>query len=807
MMFMEFETGTLDGDRRDYDVIDDASLQRGTMDGGALVIGAERYPVLILPACAVLEAETAAQLVRFVADGGKLFAVGALPRHVIGGSPDALLALFTSGKAVFVPDPEALPAALSDIPRRVESPVPVLQRRIGGSDVIFVPAAFPNASRSESTEASWLKADYSFDPARYASGVTLRVRGASGAASLWNPLTGARQALPSRADSDGAIVGVPFDSSPAALVVFDGAQGEAPAAAPDYQTIANLPDVWACRLEPTLDNRYGDFTKPNAPGAPPVQTWAFEHAISNTEPMLWESVHATFGAYGEWAPADTENWQPAVYSLSHGIRKDEIHVPALGPKGHVPEEFLDFGAVQPGAGLRFRTAVWMDAPRSVTLAIGAAAQKQAWVNGQPLGEDAPGYLWQTPITLNAGLNTLEFRLTSETADHLRAYWALVTDPAKFARPERMTSVDAPRRDSRLRFALTFDLSFDPAEFRLQVAADSPVRVTVNGVEAGRQGGFDPYTSLARVQPYTVRSAQRGSNTLWIDMQDIGAVAAVLADGLIRGASGETLSITSNTHWTVQRDADTPQPAPLVRAQWADPAWSHLWRRPHPLPGAMWLEDQPADDTVLPVVPVASANHAGRAEWFRWTLPPGAAEIRLPVAGAARLWIDDEAVAVENGSALVPPSDKPLRRARLEVVPERGRTGGGIFIAPVTYATSDGLISLGDWGRRGLDAYSGALRLWAGFDLPAVPSAPLLLDLGRVRGTAEAWVNGQPVGARVLSPYRFDITSAARAGRNRVEILATNTLAPYLDAVSPTHYVRPGQTISGVMGPVRVVSVM
>jgi len=85
-----------------------------------------------------------------------------------------------------------------------------------------------------------------------------------------------------------------------------------------------------------------------------------------------------------------------------------------------------------------------------------------------------------------------------------------------------------------------------------------------------------------------------------------------------------------------------------------------------------------------------------------------------------------------------------------------------------------------------------------------PAGPLWLDLGRVRGTAEVWVNGQPAGVRVWSPYQFLITDFLRAGENRVEVLVLNTLAPYLDVQSPTFYVFPGQTDSGLLGPVHLV---
>ena len=121
---------------------------------------------------------------------------------------------------------------------------------------------------------------------------------------------------------------------------------------------------------------------------------------------------------------------------------------------------------------------------------------------------------------------------------------------------------------------------------------------------------------------------------------------------------------------------------------------------------------------------------------------------------------------------------------------------------MTYVTESGLIGLGDWKDQGLPAYSGGIRYQSTFTLDNI-GGHLSLDLGRVRGTAEVWINGQNAGVRVWSPYQFDVTSLCQQGQNEVEILVLNTLAPYLDAVSPTHYVRPGQTVSGLFCPVRL----
>ena len=856
MMFLQAEPGVLDQDRRDFDVLDDASVQRGTAENGSLRIGAETYRAIVLPSCKVLEAATARQLVEFVNSGGLLVAVGTLPDHVIGeqsGVLEALKALFASGQAIFVSEAEAVAEVLNRLPRRVEAPVPVLHRRIDDAEVLFVPAAFPHASASTDPDsAHWLRADYEFDPGRYQRPMKILTRGFKGSPQLWDAVSGERRAVHFTSTADGTEIEIPFDSAPAALLVWSGeGQSEAATSQSEKQILLELPDVWSSSLEQTLDNRYGDFAKPNAAGAPPVQTWHFRHRTEQPgqdglsagwqfgqNVSDWSPVIATFGTYGWWSgiksedrlpaplsglPADgnlqVDGWKRAVYSLQRGIYKDVLHVPTLGPKGHVPEEFLDFGLASAGDGVQFRTTVWMPEARALHLALAAPAQKLIWVNGQPAAEAEPGYLSLAPVELQAGNNLLEWRLIAVKEGELRAYWALVTDPHAFARPERMIPGDPPRKDSRLSFSLDVDVLFTPANCTLQISADAPCRLVVNGMEAGRQGGFDPYASLARVQPYRVRNLRQGSNTITVELQDIGAPepiiaggnlqgmnghAAVMVDGLASGTNGESLSIISGNRWTVRRDEDQPQPVVLFQPQWLDPAWSHLWRRPHPLPEAAWLDGTPSNGAVLPVVPDALPQ-TDRVEWFSWTLPPSAVEMRLPVAGQARLWLDGRELPVENGKVRIPASESAGRKAILRVVPEAGRTGGGIFTAPVTYSVGEGTIRLGEWAAQGLDAYSGGVRYQTTFTLDTPPTSPLSLDLGRVRGTAEVWLNGQSLGARVWSPYAFDMSAHAKPGTNTIEVLVLNTLAPYLDAVSPTHYVRPGQTVSGMMGPVRIYS--
>src|SRR5690606_14373969 len=132
-------------------------------------------------------------------------------------------------------------------------------------------------------------------------------------------------------------------------------------------------------------------------------------------------------------------WQPASYSLARGIDHDTIHHATLGPKGHVPEEFLDFGLLEAGQGVQLRTTIWVQGEDEVTLAIGAPAAKTVWLNGEAVGGDQPGYLWMEPVRLRDGLNLLEVRLVVDEPTWLRSYWALVRDAARFVRPEWMIS--------------------------------------------------------------------------------------------------------------------------------------------------------------------------------------------------------------------------------------------------------------------------------------------------------------------------------------------------------------------------------
>ncbi|GFJ86795.1 hypothetical protein Prum_004370 [Phytohabitans rumicis] len=185
------------------------------------------------------------------------------------------------------------------------------------------------------------------------------------------------------------------------------------------------------------------------------------------------------------------------------------------------------------------------------------------------------------------------------------------------------------------------------------------------------------------------------------------------------------------------------------------------------------------------------------------VPPGATSMRLSAYGEVAISVEGNELAKDAGDPVALTVDlgsasAGARECTLRVVTRPGHSHGAILAGPVTFEVGTGTIALGDWEQVGLPEYSGGVRYRTSF---TASGGPAIVDLGRVRGTAEVTLNGQPLGARVCSPYTFETGDSLRAGDNEVEVVVYGTLAPYLDAVSPTHFVFPGQRVTGLLGPV------
>jgi hypothetical protein len=76
---------------------------------------------------------------------------------------------------------------------------------------------------------------------------------------------------------------------------------------------------------------------------------------------------------------------------------------------------------------------------------------------------------------------------------------------------------------------------------------------------------------------------------------------------------------------------------------------------------------------------------------------------------------------------------------------------------------------------GIKFYSGTAAYRKSFTLPAAPGKDdqLVLDLGNVREVAEVRVNGKDLGIVWTRPARVNITSAVKAGENKLEVKVVN----------------------------------
>jgi hypothetical protein len=194
-------------------------------------------------------------------------------------------------------------------------------------------------------------------------------------------------------------------------------------------------------------------------------------------------------------------------------------------------------------------------------------------------------------------------------------------------------------------------------------------------------------------------------------------------------------------------------------------------------------------------------------WYRFQAPPGSKRARLNfVAESVEAWIDGKPVEVRDDAIQFPASDDggtPARQVALRVHQKPGCYEGAAFTAPIAFECGRGRIPLGDWSDYGLSFYSGGLRYSYKWKLTDVQSShKVYLDLGDVRTSAEVKVNGKPVGVRLARPFVFDVSDAMQAGDNDIEVEVLNTLANFMSA-GPTKFVYKGQTVSGLLGPVKL----
>ncbi|MFH1741930.1 MAG: glycosyl hydrolase [bacterium] len=608
----------------------------------------------------------------------------------------------------------------------------------------------------------------------------------------------------------------------------------------------DIPDPLTCRLKPTCDNKYGGFAWPPSEGPIPVEVRSarFHSEGKGTDINAWkspdfddsgwETVIASFGPRAEWTgplplangerfetltapPKKAGPFQPAVYSLRLGINEDPVFWNALGGKGRIPEDFIDLGYAEPDKVYLVRAIVSVDADNDLdaVLRVGGTSMRRVFLNGEEVKFQAAGEARKAraPVQLRPGPNRLEVLLVRKTAGSVRLFYQFLPPHGIADVPEWIWSPQ-PSPTGKMRLTRTLDIPGEIASGEMIVALGDLHQIRINGELVADQGNFDPYFT-SRAERYDIKkSLQSGENRIEIEARDTGESTGLLLDGLVVLKDGREIPFVSDDSFlatTAGGDQAQAQPARVLsgpaRDYMGDPALMLLRPRPHPLPLGGWLDDQSPLPEPFDRLTYQTSGDKPSPGWYRFLIPPGASSISIETPGQAELYVNGKAVPLEkkenSHSAKLDDTMNPRRIAALRIASIAGFEDGAALLEPITFEVGQGRIPYGSWDHLGLPHYCGGLVYEANVNLPDNRATHFVLDLGRVRGTTEVVVNGEPCGVRVWHPYRFDITKAVRAGTNRVEMHIYNTLGPHFDIGHPSEHVYENHTVSGVFGPVAV----
>ena len=614
-----------------------------------------------------------------------------------------------------------------------------------------------------------------------------------------------------------------------------------------------LEGPFTCRLEPTVDNSDGSFAWPPSEGAPPVEVRAFQYLVEPEgadtnewsraafDDSGWETVRASFGPRAEWAgpvalpegatledvpPAPTAEgaaWNPVVYSLRLGIDEDPVFSSALGGKGRIPEEFVDLGDVKPGDVYLVKAVVMVPEKAAgaqglaAVLRVGGAATKRAYLDGAPVALDgaSSAYAQEGAVTLKAGANILTLAVAKPQGGRLRLFYQFLPAGASVSTPEWVWSREASGSERTFfYYLLNVPEGAEVAKADMIVALGDLHQIEINGVRIADQGNFDAYF-MSRAESYDIAGRlSPGENSIAIIARDTERPTGFLVDGLVTLADGSRIPFMSGPGWMSSPDDGAgTTPAPVVtlagpaQGYMGDQAMLRLWARPHPLPYAGWLGDQPPPKTPFDRLTFARSADAPPAAWYRFRLPPGATgmQVKLAPGATAELHVGSYALPLRaHGdkwvvSLPVPEAENRAAALRIQSVP--GYEAGAAILAPITFDVGEGVIPLGSWDELGLPHYSGGLVYETQVYADSMGASRWTLDLGHVRGVVALEINGEPVGVRLWHPYSWDVTDALIAGDNTVTLKVYNTLGPFFDVGHPSRHVFKGQTKSGIFGPI------
>ncbi len=356
----------------DFDFIDFESIEKAEAKNGELHISGEKYKVLILPSMKVIRFSTLKKLEAFKKAGGIILNIGELPvASEKSGSNDKELdvlvsEIFTgSANVIQCRNADEVPEVLATLKNPdfkvlteiTEHPY-VMHRKVGNRD-IYALYNFPKNSKCFFR--------------------------AKGDVQLWNPWNGEIESITSFAveKEDGTEVILPLSKTEIQLIVFSPENPEQNTALKELRPVKNvkqseLGENWEFELNPSLDNRWGDYQFPASNellGAQVRQVYMKENAGYNGEKLNsdeWKMVTCGFGTHFlklgplPGLPAEKElvqlkpqnlsdsvvinnkkyGWEEYRFSWKQGVEGDYGHQGYHGFKGEMYDDFIRLGAIK-----------------------------------------------------------------------------------------------------------------------------------------------------------------------------------------------------------------------------------------------------------------------------------------------------------------------------------------------------------------------------------------------------------------------------------------------------------------------------
>ena len=753
----------LDKDDRDYDWIDESSVENAVVKDGRLCAGSEQYRVLILTAES--SPKTAEKICEFERSGGT----------VINAAP------------------EALPESLAPVLARDWSPnVRCLHRYADGLHVYFT-------LRSTEEEVEFR---------------------AKGKPEIWDPYTGKVHPLAEYSITDsGTKMRLDFDLSPAFFIIIrpsDTPEAKSEHPSPAISTIP-IEGEWDFKLKPTMDNWWGDFRYPASSEPIPIEVREFRYAQGESDEgwnapefddSKWERAVYTYGPY--WLASDwikdadqPASLQPVTFSERLGIDHDPVFGGVrfiadgpitfqngqsnlkktrsgnmYGPKGRVPAEFVDLGTGPEGTVRYLSTFAGSPKPQKARVRIDCLSKTQVWVNDQLANETADLKRGWNKVLIKVWRGSqptrVSFALTGLQSEGSVAKWIWDKEP----------------NAREVVFRKIVNLS-ESGSAHVNIACDNGYELSANGVLIGK----NPDCGMTNRRSGDSRSfaLTKGPNTIEIKGTNSAGRGGLILWGEVILKSGKKRPIVSDESWQIVGSKEAPVSyGTIYSSPWNPIRWGVADQ------GAPRM---PTDD--LPGIVYDPYPDKVSYAWYRFDLPPGTRAMKLSLAVPCEIWVNGVRERMGKDGRVI--LDKLALNGGICAVKVRERPGfraGAVFNEAVQFDCGPGRINLGSWHEKGLQTYSGIGVYSRTLDLPAdVIGKPLTLDLGEVRGTAEVMINGKSAGVRIWRPYRFDIGDLIRAGDNRLVITVANTLGPHYSVGIPTPYVFSGQEISGILGPV------